>query len=169
MRVSHSGTSNLKSLPNLPINWPVQRALKRINAVVRNWIFIVLTLHTRSYVSCKNQRLDLLSLAALTSQSLVEYRWNTGPARQFVLMPCYTYNFKCPVTIRLKLHVLIPTWFSYHGVQFHGLSICGSFTAGRQSWKVFQIWQIKTRAASPEKGNLCSPELDIYSTYSTYT
>ena len=26
-----------------------------------------------------------------------------------------------------------------------------------------------TRAASPGKGKLCSPELDIYSTYSTYT
>ena len=26
-----------------------------------------------------------------------------------------------------------------------------------------------TRAASPEKGKLCSPELDIYCTYSTYT
>ena len=26
-----------------------------------------------------------------------------------------------------------------------------------------------TRAGSPEKGNLCSPELDIYSTCSTYT
>ena len=26
-----------------------------------------------------------------------------------------------------------------------------------------------TRAGSPEKGKLCSPELDIYSTYSTYT
>ena len=26
-----------------------------------------------------------------------------------------------------------------------------------------------TRAASPEKGGLCSPELDIYSTCSTYT
>ena len=26
-----------------------------------------------------------------------------------------------------------------------------------------------SRAASPEKGELCSPELDIYSTYSTYT
>ena len=26
-----------------------------------------------------------------------------------------------------------------------------------------------TRAASPEKGELCSPELDIYSTCSTYT
>ena len=25
------------------------------------------------------------------------------------------------------------------------------------------------RAASPEKGELCSPELDIYSTYPTYT
>ena len=25
------------------------------------------------------------------------------------------------------------------------------------------------RAASPEKGNLSGPELDIYSTYSTYT
>ena len=25
-----------------------------------------------------------------------------------------------------------------------------------------------TRAGSPEKGKLCSPELDIYSTYSTY-
>ena len=24
------------------------------------------------------------------------------------------------------------------------------------------------RAASPEKGELCSPELDIYSTFSTY-
>ena len=26
-----------------------------------------------------------------------------------------------------------------------------------------------TRAGSPENGKLCSPELDIYSTYSTYT
>ena len=26
-----------------------------------------------------------------------------------------------------------------------------------------------TRAASPGKGKLCTPELDIYSTYSTYT
>ena len=26
-----------------------------------------------------------------------------------------------------------------------------------------------TSAASPGKGKLCSPELDIYSTYSTYT
>ena len=25
-----------------------------------------------------------------------------------------------------------------------------------------------TRAGSPEKGKLCGPELDIYSTYSTY-
>ena len=26
-----------------------------------------------------------------------------------------------------------------------------------------------TRAASPEKGELCRPELDIYCTYSSYT
>ena len=51
---------------------------------------------------------DLLTLVTLTCQSQVEYRWNTGPAGQFVLIlgvPCYTYNFKYPFSIRLKLHV----------------------------------------------------------------
>ena len=172
MRVAHSGTSNLKNLPNLPKIDPCSEPWKRVTFVVRNWIFIVLTLHARSYLSCKNQRPDLHTLATLTCQIQVEYRWNTGPAGQFVLIlgvPCYTYNFKYPVSIRLKHHVCIPIWFSYPALQLHGLNICGSLTAGRQSWKIYQICQKLTRAASPEKGSLCSPELDIYSTYSTRT
>ena len=111
MWVAHSGTSKLKNLPNLPKLDPCSEPWKRVTFVVRNWIFIVLTLHARSYLSCKNQRLDMLSLVTLTCQIQVEYRWNTGPAGQFVLIsgvPCYTYNFKCPVSIRLKLHVCIP-------------------------------------------------------------
>ena len=80
-----------------------------------------------------------------------------------------SYNFKCPVSIRLKLHVCIPISLSYPAVQLHGLNICGSLTAGRQIRKIFQICQKLTHAASPEKGKLCSSELDIYSTYSTCT
>ena len=136
-------------------NWPVQRALKKGNLVDRNWILVVLTLHARSYPSCKNQHLDQLTLVTLTCQSQVEYRWNTGAVGQFVLIsgvPCYTYYFKCPVSIRLKLHVCIPMLFSYPAVQLHGLNICGSLKAGRQSWKIFQICQKLTHAASPEKG-----------------
>ena len=155
MRVAHSGTSKLKNLPNLPKIDPCSEPWKRVTYVVRNWIFIVPTLHARSYLSCKNQRLDLLTLVTLTCQSQVEYRWNTGPAGQFVLIlgvPCYTYNFKYPVSIRLKLHVCIPIWFSYPALQLHGLNICGSLTAGRQSWKIFRICKKLTRAASPEKG-----------------
>ena len=67
-------------------------------------------MHVATY-PCKNQRLDLLTLVTLTCQNQVEYRWNTGPAGQFVSIsgvPCYTYNFKCHVSIRLKLHVCIP-------------------------------------------------------------
>ena len=45
--------------------------------------------------------------------------------------------------------------------------------AGRTKWVVKFEKSSKfdnklTRAASPDKGNLCSPELDIYRTYSTY-
>ena len=155
MRVAHSGTSNLKNLPNLPKIDPCSEPWKRVTFVVRNWIFIVSTLHARSYLSSKNQRLGLLTLVTLTCQSQVEYRWNTGLAGQFVLIsgvPCYTYNFKCLVGIRIKLHVCIPIYFSYRAVQLHGLKICGSLTAGRQTWKIFQICQRLTRAASPEKG-----------------
>ena len=155
MRVAHSGTSNLKNLPNLPKIDPCSEPWKRVTFVVRNWIFIVPTLHARNYLSCKNQRLYLLTLVTLTCQTQVEYRGNTGPAGQFVLIsgvPCYTYNFKCLVGIRFKLHVCIPMYFSYRAVQLHGLKICGSLTAGRQTWKIFQICQRLTRAASPEKG-----------------
>ena len=108
MRVAHSGTSNLKNLPNFPKIDPCSEPWKRVTFVVRNWIFIVPTLHARSYLSCKNQRSEQLTFVTLTCQSQVEYRWNTGPAGQFVLIlgvPCYTYNFKYPVSIRLKLHV----------------------------------------------------------------
>ena len=155
MRVAHSGTSKLKNLPNLPKIDPCSGPWKRVTFVVRNWIFIVPTLHARSYLSCKNQRLDLITLATLTCQTQVEYRWNTCPAGQFVFIlgvPCYTYNFKCLVGIRLKLHVCTPMQFSYQALQLHGRNICGSLTAGRQSWKIFQICQKLTRAASPEKG-----------------
>ena len=152
MRVAQSGTSKLKNLPNLPKIDPCSEPCKRVTfvvrnwiLVVRNWIFIVLTLHARNYLSCKNQHLDLLTLVTLTCQSQVEYRWNTGTAGQFVLISgvlCYTYNFKCPVSIRLKLHPMLPccaiTWsehmrvaqFSYPAVQLHGLNICGSLKAG---------------------------------------
>ena len=155
MRVAQSGTSKLKNLPNLPKIDPCSEPWKRVTFVVWNWILIVLTLHARSYPSCKNQRLNLLTLVTLTCQSQVEYRWNTGAVGQFVLIsgvPCYTYNFKCPVSIRLKFHVCIPMLFSYPAVQLHGLNICGSLKAGRQSWKIFQICQKLTHAASPEKG-----------------
>ena len=155
MRVAHSGTSKLKNFPNMPKIDPCSEPWKRVNFVVRNWIFIVPTLHARSYLSCKNQRLDLLTVITLTCQSKLEYRWNTGPAGQFVLIsgvPCYTYKFKCPVGIKLNFHVSISMWFSYHAVQLHGLDICGSLTAGRQIWKIFQVCQKLTRAASPEKG-----------------
>ena len=155
MRLAHRGTSKLKNLPNLPKIDPCSEPWKRVTYVVRNWIFIVPTLHARSYLSCKNQRPDLLTLVTLTCQSQVEYRWNTGPAGQFVLIlgvPCYTYNFKYPVSIRPKLHVCIPIWFSYPALQLHGLNICGSLTAGRQIWKIFRICKKLTRAASPEKG-----------------
>ena len=155
MRVAQSGASKLKNLPNLPKIDPCREPWKRVTFVVWNWILIVLTLHARSYPSCKNQRLNLLTLVTLTCQSQVEYRWNTGAVGQFVLIsgvPCYTYNFKCPVSIRLKLHVCIPMLFSYPAVQLHGLNICGSLKAGRQIWKIFQICQKLTCAASPEKG-----------------
>ena len=155
MRVAQSGTSKLKNLPNLPKIDPCSKPWKRVTFVVWNWILIVLTLHARSYPSWKNQRLDLLTLVTLTCQRQVEYRWNTGAVGQFVLtsgVPCYTYNFKCPVSIRLKLHLCIPMQFSYPAVQLHGLNICGSLKAGRQSWKIFQICQKLTCAASPEKG-----------------
>ena len=155
MRVAHSGTSKFKNLPNLPKIDLCSEPWKGVTFVVRNWIFIVLTLHARNYQSCKNQYLDLLTLVTLTCQSQVEYRWNTGPAGQFVLISevlCDTYNFKCPVSIRLKLHVCIPMLFSYPAVQLHGLNICGSLKAGRQIWKIFQICQKLTRAVSPAKG-----------------
>ena len=106
-----SGTSNLKHLQNLPKIDTCSEPWKRVTFVVRNWIFIVLTLHARSYQSCKNQRLDLLTLVTLNCQIQVEYRWNTGPTGQFVLIsgvPCYTYTFKCPVSLKLILHVFIP-------------------------------------------------------------
>ena len=41
--------------------------------------------------------------------------------------------------------------------------------SGTSKLKVFQFANKLTRAESPKKGKLCSPELDIYSTYSTYT
>ena len=91
-------------------NCPCSEPWKRVTFAVRNSIFIALTLHARSYQSGKNQHLGLLTLVTLTSQIQVEYRWNTRPAGQFVLIvgvPCYTYTFKCPVSIRLKLHVFI--------------------------------------------------------------
>ena len=50
-------------------------------------------------LSCKNQHLDLVSLVTLTCQSQVEYRWNTGPAGQFVLILevlCYTLQLQMP-------------------------------------------------------------------------
>ena len=242
MRVAHSGTSKLKDLPNLPKIDTCSEPWKRVSFVVRNWIFIVLTLHARSYLSCKNQRLYLLTLVTLTCQNQVEYRkWG-----QFVLIsgvPCYTYNFcmcvfpynlvllcnymvwtygvahsgtsklkdlpnlpkidTCsepwkklcrnwifmyllymhvatyPVRIKayfsynlriytgpagqfvsisgvcytyIKCHSIRLKLLSYCAVQLHGLNICGSLTAGRQSWKIFQICQKLTHAASPEKG-----------------
>ena len=110
MRVVYSGTSNLKNLPNLPKIDPCS-SLKKGNIWSPGWIFIVLTLHAGSYLSCKNQRPDLLTLVTLTCQTEVEYRGNTSPAGQFVLIsgvPCYTYNFKCLVGIRFKLHVCTP-------------------------------------------------------------
>ena len=147
MRVAESGTSKLKNLPNLPKIDPCSEPWKRVTSVDRNWILvgrnwilIILTLHARSYPSCKNQCLDLLTFVRLTCQSQVEHRWNTGPAAEFVLISgvrCYTYNFKCPVSIRLKFHVCIPMLFSYTAVQLHGLNICGSLTAGRRSWNIF--------------------------------
>ena len=172
MRLAHRGTSKLKNLPNLPKIDPCSEPWKRVTYVVRNWIFIVPTLHARSYLSCKNQRSDQLTLVTLTCQNQVEYRWNTGPAGQFVLIlgvPCYTYNFKYPVSIRLKLHVCIPIYLSYRAVQLHGLKICGSLTADvkvEKSSKFAKNWPLQ-RAL--KKGNICSPELDIYSTYSTCT
>ena len=155
MQVAHSGTSKFKNLPNLPKIELCSQPWKRVNFVAQNWIFIVLTLHARSYPSCKNQRIDLLTIVTLTCQSQVEDRWNTGAVGQFVVIsgvPHYTYNFKCPVSIRLKFHVCIPMLFSYPAVQLHGLNICGSLKAGRQNWKIFKICQKLTHAASPEKG-----------------
>ena len=164
MRVAHSGTSNLKNLPNLPKIDPCSEPWKRVTYVVRNWIFIVLTLHARSYLSCKNQRPDLLTLVTLTCQSQVEYRWNTGPAGQFVLIsgvPCYTYNFKCPVSIRPSVYSHI---FSYPALQLHGLNICGSLTEGRQSWKIKFVKNWPVQRALKKSIS----ELDNYS-YSTCT
>ena len=127
----------------------------------------ILTLHARS-PACKNQHLDLLTLVTLTCQSQVEYRWNTGPAGQFVLT-CYTYNFKCPVSIRLKLHGVFPcnlvtllcnymVW-TYAGRSKRDVKV-------EKSSKFAKNWPVQ-RAL--KKGNLCSPELDTYSTYFTCT
>ena len=160
MRVAHSGTSNLKNLPNLPKIDPCSGPWKSVTFVVRNWIFIVPTLHARSYLSCKNQRLDLITVATLTCQTQVEYRWNTCPAGQFVFIlgvPCYTYNFKCLVGIRLKLHVCTPMQFSYHACNY----MVGTY-AGRlqrdvkfeKSSKFAKNWPVQ-RAL--KKGNIWSP------------
>ena len=153
LRVAHSGTSKLKTVPNLQKHWPVPPAPNKGHLVAHEWISIVPSLHTRSYIPFKYQRLGLQSVATLTSQSKVEYRWNTGPAVQFVLIsgvPCYTYNFKCPVSIRVNLHVCIPMWCSYPAVQLRGPNHCGTLTVGLQSWRLFQICKTLTRAARPE-------------------
>ena len=138
-------------------HWPVPPAPNKGNLVAHEWISIVPSLHTRSYIPYKYQRLGLQSVATLTSQSKVEYRWNTGPAVQFVLIsgvPCYTYNFKCPVSIRFKLQVCIPIWCSYPAVQLRGLNLCGTLSAGLQNWNCSTLAKNRPVPRAPNKGNL---------------
>ena len=171
MQVAHSGTSNLRNLPNLQKIDRCSEPYKRVTFVVRNWIFIVLTLHARSYQSGNNQRLGLLTWVTLTCQIQVEYRWNTSPAGQFVLiagcrvtpitsnvllvsginfMCVFTYNY---VTLLFNYLVWTYTGRSQRDVKFE------------KSSKIAKNWPVQ-RAL--KNGNLCSPELDIYSTYSTW-
>ena len=172
MRVAHSGASNLKNLPNLPKIDPCSEPWRRVTFVVRNWIFIVLTLHARSYQCGMNHRLDLHTLVTLTCQIQVEYRWNTSPAGQFFLIagvPCYTYNIKCPVSKGLNFmcvfrYNLVTLLFNYIVWRYEGRS-----QRDVKLEKSSKFGKNGPVQRAVKKGYLCRPERDIYGTYSTCT
>ena len=82
MRVSDSGTSNLKFLKVLNIidlHWsPVRRAPLELGATY----FPVPTLHIRTYTPCKWEGMGMHSLTALVCQLGAKYRWNLEIAGQ---------------------------------------------------------------------------------------
>ena len=64
---------------------------------------------------------------------------------------------------------VFPYKLGYHGVQLHVLNNAGRSQRDFKFEKSSKFANKLTRAASPEEGELCSPELDISCTCSTYT
>ena len=68
MRVAHSGRVKFEKSSKFANKLTRATRPEKGELCSPELIFVVLSLHTRSYISCKNQRLDLVSLAAMTSQ-----------------------------------------------------------------------------------------------------
>ena len=155
MRVAHSGASNLKNLPNLPKIDPCSEPWTMVTFVVRNWIFIALTLRARSCQSGKNQHLALLTLVTLTFQIQVEIceiqalrvnlYWLWGcrvtPITSNVLL-VYGLTFRCVFPYNL-----VTLMFNYMVWTYAGRS-----QRDVKLEKSSKFCQKLTRAASPEKG-----------------
>ena len=86
MRVSHSGTSNVKILEVFKHFWPALEPCKLRTNRVMGSIFSVPALHTRTYPPYSSQSMDMHSLATLVCQIWVNYRWNMEIAGQNVLI-----------------------------------------------------------------------------------
>ena len=172
MRIAHSGTSNLKNLPNLPKIDPRSAPWTMVTFVVRNWIFIVLTLHARSYQCGMNQHLALHTLVTLTCQIQVEIceiqalrvnlYWLWGcrvtPITSNVLL-VYGLTFRCVFPYNLVTLMFNYMVWTYAGRSQRDVKL-ETFSKFADNWPVQR---------APKKGKLCSPEQDIYSTYSTCT
>ena len=85
MRVSHSGTSELKIPEILKIFWPASEPCREATSKYSDSIFPVPILHTRSYPPCKYEGVGMHSLETLVCQSWGKYRWNMVIAGQNVL------------------------------------------------------------------------------------
>ena len=86
MRVSHSGTSNVKILEFFKHFRPASEPCKLRTIGVRDSIFSLPALHTRTYPPYNSQSMDMHSSATLVFQIWVNYRWNMEIAGQNVLI-----------------------------------------------------------------------------------
>ena len=85
MRVSHSGTSNLKIPEILEIFWPAAETCREATNKYSDSIFPVRILPIPTYQPCKYEGLGMDSVDTLVCQIWGKYRWIMEIAGQIVL------------------------------------------------------------------------------------
>ena len=143
MRVSHRETSKLKIPHILKLFWPAWEPCREATSEYSDSIFPLRILRILTYQPCKYEGMGMHCVDTLVCQSWGKYRWIMEIVRQNVLF-CRgsikrldlqtTYRYSAE-PFRVYSYMIGATILCNYNV----LTICGSVTARRQSWKFLKF------------------------------